>query len=227
MIGDRLSILLLMLIVGLAALAAWQWHSVGTVASSAQSAPPPDVPLAQIDAQSTFVVPPLAQLTQTVERPMFSRARRPAPVEVIAKSLPQTPLSAAKATPLSIELSAVIIEADRQFALFSKVAQGSLLRAEVGQSVDGWVVSEIRGDGVSLERGSEKQILVLRTFKAPVRKAPVKKARKRRTAARTPASAATRAANPATPSSATKQPRRPRRRPQRRSIQRPSPTTTQ
>ena len=224
MIGDRLSALLSMLILGLAALAAWQWHSVGTVVHPARSAPPPDMPLAQSDARSPFVVPPLAQLTQTVERPVFNRARRPAPPEVISKAPPQTRSSAAKATPLSIELSAVVIEANRQFALFSKAAQGSLLRAEVGQSVDGWVVREIRGDGVSLERGSEKQVLVLRTFKAPVRKAPVKKARKRRTAARTPSSAATRAANPATPSSATKQPRRPRRRPQRRSIQRPSPT---
>ena len=72
---------------------------------------------------------------------MFSRTRRPAAPEVIAKALPQVPESRAKAAPLSIELSAVVIEADRQFALFSKAAQGGLLRAEVGQSVDGWVVS--------------------------------------------------------------------------------------
>jgi len=114
--------------------------------------------------------------------------------------------------PLTIELSAVILEPDRQFALFRQAAQGTLLRAEVGQDVDGWVVREIRADGVSLERGGERQDLALRTFKAPARRAPPVRAR-----APNPVSTAKQAIPP---SAKPRRPRRPLRGPRRRSIQR-------
>ena len=234
MIGDRLSALLLVLVTGFGALAVWGWQNAAVVPTPVVAAAAQSTPLVQASAPLSFAVPPLDELSQTVERPLFSQTRRPAPAQTVVDSRSLLPVKTAKLTPLAIELSAVILGSDRQYALFRKAAQKGLLRAEVGQSVDGWLVSEIRGDGVSLERGAERQALVLRTFKAPVRRAPVRKAprrkpagrtpRGRKKAGRTPRSREPRAANPAaSPAAEVQRPRRPRRGPRRRSIQRQSP----
>ena len=235
MIGNRLSALLLVLVMGFGALAAWEWRNVAVVSTLVVAAAAQSTPLVQASAPLSFAVAPLDELSQTVQRPLFSQMRRPTPAQTAVDSRPLVPVITAKLTPLAIELSAVILEPDRQYALFRKAAQKGLLRAEVGQSVDGWLVSEIRGDGVSLERGTERQLLVLRTFKAPpVRRAPARKAPRRKPAGRTPTgrkkagrtprSRAPRAANPATsPAAEVQRPRRPRRGPRRRSIQRQSP----
>ena len=236
MIGDRLSAVLLVLVTGLGALAAWQWRAAVQPAPDVATVVH-DAPLVQPSAPTPFIVLSLAELSQTVERPLFNSKRRPPEVEVVAKAPSKAAEKVAALTPLAIELSAVILEADRQFALFRKAAQASLLRAEVGQSVDGWVVSEIRGDGVSLERGSEKQTLVLRTFKAPIRKKPARRKRAPvRKKASGPRAAGRRAPMqqpqqpqqevegaadpPALPTARVRRPRRPLRGPRRRSIQR-------
>ena len=237
MIGDRLSALLLVLVMGFGALAAWEWRNVAVVSTPVVAAAAQSTPLVQASAPSSFAVPPLDELSQTVQRPLFSQTRLPAPAQAVVDSRPLVPVKTVKLTPLAIELSAVILEPDRQYALFRKAAQKGLLRAEVGQSVDGWLVSEIRGDGVSLERGAERQLLVLRTFKAPVRRAPARKAPRRKPAGRTPTgrkkarrvprSRAPRAADQAaSPAAEVQRPRRPRRGPRRRSIPRQSPRPT-
>ena len=215
MMGDRLSAVLFALVVVFGALLVWQLRGAPAGDTPIEAAAAQDPPMVRPSAIARRIVPPLDEFTQTLERPLFARTRRPPPLEQsVASPQPLAP-EMPKSTPFALELSAVVLQTDRQFALFRQAAQSSLLKAEVGQSVDGWVVSEIRADGVRLERGAERQELVLRTFKAPALPAPVLPQQiNRARAAKRAAAAAAAAANKERP------PRRALRRPRRRSIQR-------
>jgi hypothetical protein len=213
MIGNRLSLLLLMLVLIFGALATWQWQSRRAAPSRVIPSVAADGAALQQSHHGIAVqIPPLEELAQTRQRPLFALTRRPSPIEKVVPAPAPVKEESAPPTVLAIELSAVVLQPERQFALFRSAAQGALLRAEIGQSVDGWLVREIRADGVSLIRGEEHQELLLRTFKAPVRKAAV---------ARSPTAtrAAKRASSKAT-ADAKQRPRRALRGPRRRSIAR-------
>ena len=216
MIGNRLSLLLLMLVLIFGALATWQWRFRGAAPSRTITSVTVDgTALEQQHNDIAVQIPPLDKLAQTRQRPLFALTRRPPPIEQVAPIAAPIAQDSAPPTALAIELSAVVLQPQRQFALFRSAAQGALLRAEIGQSVDGWLVREIRADGVSLKRGEEHQELLLRTYKAPVRKAEVAR---RPTATQTAIQAQLKAA-----SEAKRRPRRAPRGPRRRSIARTQP----
>jgi hypothetical protein len=121
----------------------------------------------------------LAVLTETVERPLFSSDRRPIPDAPPAPEPAVAAVPVGQGRPLVLELSAVVILADRRMALFQGAsAGGATLRADEGEQVDGWTLSQVRNDGVTLERNGESRELVLRTFKPAQRATPVRESRR-------------------------------------------------
>ena len=69
-------------------------------------------------------------------------------------------------TPLNVVLSAVVINGDSKVALLRNARDGKTTRVYEGESVDGWELSAISPDRVSLTNGSETQDVELRKFRA-------------------------------------------------------------
>lgn len=165
--GDRLSVVLLAVGVVLAVLVAAQLHYGTRVAAPIEAYAkvetlPPSTP-------ATSPLPPLSSLTQTVDRPLFTASRRPAPTApVVAQETTATADASQQSAP-TLELSAVVIEDGRRLALFLAPAGGAALRAVQGETVQGWELTEVRADGVTLTLDGRRHDIGLRTFLPPAR----------------------------------------------------------
>ena len=118
-------------------------------------------------------VPELALLTETVDRPLFSPDRRPPEPPAGAEQVPEAAVAASTSPAPTLTLSAVIIEPGSRLALLKAASSVTLVRKREGESLEGWTVTEIRPDGVTLTRGENRHELVLRTFKPAPRPSPV------------------------------------------------------
>lgn len=164
--GDRSSALLLVLVLGLSAVVLAQLRPGAAerapverriVTEAIASAGPSPAPL-----------PALVDLTETLDRPVFSPTRRPpqAAATPVAEAAPMRPDAA---PPPAMKLSAVVIDAGRRFALLQRFPAGDMVRVAQGDTVDGWTLSEVRADGVTLRQEDQRHEIVLRTFEpAPV-----------------------------------------------------------
>jgi hypothetical protein len=105
--------------------------------------------VAQQPAQSSAALPnPVAaqsfdELSATLERPLFSPSRHP-------PSPPPPPLQAAEApapppSPPNLVLLGVVMDGDGARAVVRLSADGKILRAQIGDDIDGWKVSQIEG----------------------------------------------------------------------------------
>lgn len=205
---DRLSASLFMLVLALVGVVVAQWLLGPTKH-------PPITPriVTETDAvappiASSIELPALVDLTETVDRPVFSASRRP-PQASPAPVPDETPVpTTAAEPPPRMKLSAVVIDAGRRFALLQRVPANDTVRLEQGESVDGWVLVEVRTDGVTLENGGRRHEIALRTFEpAPAPPAGVPPRPEQR---ESPGQAV-----PAREVAPTQQPRRPLRGPRR------------
>lgn len=161
---DRLAAFLFVLVVGLAGVVVAQWR----LDLSAHAPITPRI-VTQADAlappiPSSMEVPALVDLTDTVDRPVFSASRRPAqassePVQDEPQLIPS-----ASEPPPGVRLSAVVIDDGRRFALLQRIPAAATVRLEQGESVDGWMLVEVRTDGVTLEKNGRRHEIALRTF---------------------------------------------------------------
>jgi general secretion pathway protein N len=164
--GDRLSAMLLVLVLGLTAAVLAQLRpgaaertpvEARSVTEAIASAGPSPAPL-----------PALVDLTETLDRPVFSPTRRPTQAAAAAV-LEAPPMRNGEAPPPDMKLSAVVIDAGRRFALLQRFPAGGTVRVAQGDVVDGWTLSEVRADGVTLRKNDQRHEIVLRTFEpAPV-----------------------------------------------------------
>lgn len=165
--GDRMSMVLLAVALALSGLLAARvfLNSPDPLVIEAypvqETIPPPPSVMAPL--------PPLASLSQTRERPLFAPGRRPdiATADIV-ESAPAAPAATVSVAP-QLELSAVIIEDGRRLALFNRPSGRDALRALQGDTVEGWELSEVRADGVTLSLDGRRHDIALRTFLAPVR----------------------------------------------------------
>ena len=168
--GDRLSAMLLVLVLGLTAAVLAQLRP-GTaerapiepriVTETIASAGPSPAPL-----------PALVDLTETLDRPVFSPTRR-APQAAAAPVPEAAPMRHDEAPPPDIKLSAVVIDDGQRFALLRRFPAGDTVRVAQGDAVDGWTLSEVRADGVTLRKNDQRHEIVLRTFEPAPVPAPV------------------------------------------------------
>jgi hypothetical protein len=123
---------------------------------------PPALPRV-LSANPLWAVP-LAQLSGTRDRPVFSRSRRPQPaaVEIAAEPVVAKPPPRKKETePPRITLVGTIASDDNGFGIFIDQATKAALRLKVGDDFQGWKLHAIRGREVTMEKDQETAVLTL------------------------------------------------------------------
>lgn len=104
---------------------------------------PPAAPANPVAAQA------LDKLSVTLERPLFSPSRRPPapppPPPPIAQTPPPPP-----PPPPNLVLFGVVMDGESARAVVRTGADRKLLRAQIGDDIDGWKVSQIEGRKVVL-----------------------------------------------------------------------------
>lgn len=91
---------------------------------------------------------PLEQLRAMVERPLFSPSRRPAAQPPPAAQAPA--VSAPPPAPPIVVLLGVVMDGQNARAVVRVGADKRLLRAQMGDDIDGWKVAQIDGRKVVL-----------------------------------------------------------------------------
>jgi general secretion pathway protein N len=94
----------------------------------------------------------LDQLSSTLDRPLFSPSRRPpAPPPPPVAQAPPPP--APPPPPPNLVLFGVVMDGEGARAVVRSGADKKLLRAQIGDEIDGWKVSQIEGRKVVLSLG--------------------------------------------------------------------------
>lgn len=133
-----------------ASLAALPWLPAKPESASAPAAAP-----AATKAQGV-TLPPLAALTETLQRPIFEPLRRPPPTRAAAVA-PAGPTVIGRYRLLGI----VTAGGQRQAAL-ARIEGGGSFLAGAGAALDDWRVIVVEEDGITVGRGDERQTVRLR-----------------------------------------------------------------
>lgn len=155
---SRAPFYLLVLCIGLASIVYWQTeHPTSFPTSIAGTDGPPETePTRALQAEFTF--PPLAAFSEIVARPLFSPSRRPP--EDIEDSDTDTDVTP-PTKQSNLILAGVVISAEERMVLLRRMNSTDLIRALMGQEVDGWYVELIESDRVTLRRGGTVEIVTL------------------------------------------------------------------
>jgi general secretion pathway protein N len=106
---------------------------------------------------------PLAALSNTRERPIFSPSRRPpppvaAPVPVAKAPPPPKPAPVERA---QLSLVGTIIGGDQSFGIFIDPSTNAALRLKIGEDFQGWTLRSVQGREATLERDQQITLLSL------------------------------------------------------------------
>jgi len=117
----------------------------GAVAIAQVQAQPAAAPSNPVAAQS------LEQLSTIVDRPLFSPSRRPpapppAPPPIVQAAEPPAP----PPPPPNLVLFGVVMDGESARAVVRSGADKKMIRAQIGDEIDGWKVSQIEGRKVVL-----------------------------------------------------------------------------
>lgn len=130
-----------------AAIVALLLASAPFAAALAQTQEPPaaTAPANPLAAQS------LEQLSTTIDRPLFSPSRRPpaptpAPAPIVQAAEPPAP----PPPPPNLVLFGVVMDGEGARAVVRAGADKKLVRAQIGDEIEGWKVSQIEGRKVVL-----------------------------------------------------------------------------
>jgi type II secretory pathway component PulC len=120
---------------------------VGTDAVAAEQEQPPAALANPVAAQS------LDQLSATLHRPLFSPSRRPpAPPPPPPPPVVQVAPPPAPPPPPNLVLFGVVMDGNGARAVVRTGADKKMLRAQIGDEIDGWKVSQIEGRKVVLSQ---------------------------------------------------------------------------
>lgn len=128
---------------------------------------PPEAPRAAagpiLSANPLWAIP-LATLSATRERPIFSSSRRPPPPAVAsvpaAKAPPQPPTPPRVERP-QLSLVGTISSGDQSIGIFVDQATKAALRLKLGEDYQGWKLRSVRGREATLERDQQTTIFSL------------------------------------------------------------------
>jgi hypothetical protein len=118
--------------------------------------PPPPAAMATPSVAAPVVVPPLAALAETVERPLFENLRQVVRRQAVAAPRPVGPVVIGRYRLLGVISSGGV----RQVVLAQLDSGKSVLRA-AGQELDGWRIAEISDDGLTVRRNGETETVRL------------------------------------------------------------------
>ena len=130
-----------------------------------QVRPPPQVPQ-QADKRTPSANPlwavPLATLSNTRARPIFSSSRRPPPAAVAANPVAKAShLSSPQAERPQLSLVGTVIGDDTSLGVFIDPATQAALRLKVGDYFQGWKLQSVQGREVTLILNGQTAILSL------------------------------------------------------------------
>jgi hypothetical protein len=105
---------------------------------------------------------PLATLSNTRARPIFSSSRRPPPAMVapaaVAKAPPPPPARIEKP---QLSLVGTVVGDDARFGIFIDPATRAALRLKIGEDFQGWKLSSVQGREVTLTHDKQTAVLSL------------------------------------------------------------------
>jgi general secretion pathway protein N len=129
--------------------------------------PPPDTPRAAperaLSANPLWEIP-LASLSNTRERPVFSPSRRPPPLAIAAPPPtrePPPPPRPPRAERPELSLVGTIAGDDESFGIFVDQTTKAALRLKVGEDYQGWKLRAVEGREVTLEHDRQTATLSL------------------------------------------------------------------
>ena len=108
-----------------------------------------------VEPDAVFELPPLDEFSAFVDRPLFVEGRKP-PVE---GETTQT-TKAEDLAPLELSLMGVMLSPHGQMAILAE-ASGKNRRVKLGGTIDGWRLTELKPDRITLQRGEEQRDLPL------------------------------------------------------------------
>lgn len=117
-----------------------------------------------------LTVPPLAALSETVARPLFSATRRPPEEE--AGDAPDAPVSVPVGPATNFSVTAIVISEKQRAVLLTHPQSGELERVAEGESIAGWRVDKVESDRVFFSKNGETLESALRTFGPPAPRRP-------------------------------------------------------
>ena len=159
----------------------------GSTAIEIAAAEPARVPA--LPAAQAFSMPPIETYAETLDRPLFSKIRRPPAPE------PDAPApEPEKKQKVKVRLAGVIISPRERVALVQEPRAKEITRLREGQEIEGWVLESILADRIVLRFGELREEVKIA---GEVRRAPVKRKKKARRKRRRPRSRARDANSPA------------------------------
>jgi hypothetical protein len=140
----------------------WEQPAAATpIVIRAAEAPPPPQERA-LSANPLWAIP-LATLSNTRERPIFSATRRPPPAAAapvtVAKAPPPPKAPRVERPPLA--LVGTVAGDDESFAIFVDQGTRAALRLKIGEDFQGWRLRAVQGREAILERDQQTEILSL------------------------------------------------------------------
>jgi hypothetical protein len=124
---------------------------------------PPQAPERTPNANPLWAIP-LATLSNTRERPIFSSSRRPPPPAVASVSVVKSPPPPPKPPTVErpqLSLVGTIAGSDESFGIFMDQTTKTALRLKLGENYQGWKLRSVQGREVTLERDQQTTILSL------------------------------------------------------------------
>jgi hypothetical protein len=94
----------------------------------------------------------MERLSATVDRPLFSPSRRPTPIPPVGQD-PEPAQAPPPPPPPSLVLSGVVMDGESARVIVLVGAERRILRAQIGDEIDGWKVSQIEGRRLVLSLG--------------------------------------------------------------------------
>ena len=119
-----------------------------TTAALAADAPAQD--LHGVTLSNPLATLSMERLSATLNRPLFSPSRRP-PALPVGRG--PEPAPAAPPPPPSLVLSGVVMDGESAHVVVLVGAERRILRAQIGDEIDGWKVSQIEGRTLVLSLG--------------------------------------------------------------------------
>jgi general secretion pathway protein N len=112
-----------------------------TTAALAADAPAPAQDSSSVTLSNPLAAQSLERLSATVDRPLFSPSRRPPPGPVAQAPEPTAP----PPPPPDLVLSGIVMDGESARAIVRVGAEKKVVRAQIGDDIGGWTVSQIEG----------------------------------------------------------------------------------
>lgn len=122
-----------------------------------------------------LTLPPLAALSETVARPLFTETRRPPEME--SNGVPDTPGPVAAASAAGFTVSAIIITESERAVLVVHPQSGELTRVAEGETIAGWRLDRVENDQAVFSKDGDTREAALRIFGPPPPHRPPRSAR--------------------------------------------------